>query len=236
MDNEKFRAASKAAENWLGVLSLLAQNCAKPQLLDENYRILERLQDSYYAHLDVLREAKEPLAAASDSPVEWGSTARYVWSSAHEAAANVLCLALEWLFWPLADIDDPEQQRKAARKLIEDAVALKMTGEQVAKLQERIRRERAKLLRGATEPHGNGAQPPETKSKMSLDAQALAVFIEHSDWSKVQIAKHLRCNPKSLAPGRCPKLASAIAAYKAKPKMPRGTKDADGNFEAWDDE
>jgi hypothetical protein len=70
---------------------------------------------------------------------------------------------------------------------------------------------------------------------ISVDAKALAVFFEHPDWTKVQIADHLRCNEKSLAPKRCPKLAAAIAAYKA-PCLPRGTKGADGSIEAWDAE
>lgn len=77
-------------------------------------------------------------------------------------------------------------------------------------------------------------------SKVSLDARALGVFIEHPDWTKKRIAAHLGCHEKSLAPARCPKLNAAIAAQSAKVdpnrKFRRGHKDAEGNIEAWEDE
>jgi len=53
-------------------------------------------------------------------------------------------------------------------------------------------------------------------TRLSLDAQALGVFIERPDWTKKQIADRLGCHEKSLTPKRCPKLALAMAAYKAK--------------------
>lgn len=81
-------------------------------------------------------------------------------------------------------------------------------------------------------PQSKGEQP-------SLDARALAVFIQHRDWTKKRIAKHLHCNEKSLAPARCPKLAAAIAANKATRdpgrNLRRGSKGADGSLEAWDE-
>ena len=87
------------------------------------------------------------------------------------------------------------------------------------------------------EPAGESAATRNETRQPSLDARALAVFIDHTDWSKTRIAKHLDCNEKSLAPKRCPKLAAAIAAHKAPGrKMPRGTKDRFGNIEAWRDE
>jgi hypothetical protein len=54
---------------------------------------------------------------------------------------------------------------------------------------------------------------PNVKSNVSLDARALAVFIEHSDWTKKRIAKHLGTNEKCLA-----------------------EQDVDGNLEAWEDD
>lgn len=77
---------------------------------------------------------------------------------------------------------------------------------------------------------GNG------KQKLSLDARAVGVYVQHPDWTKVQIAESLECNSKDLTPKRCPKLAAAIAAYKARDKPLRGSKDSDGNLEAWEDE
>jgi hypothetical protein len=72
--------------------------------------------------------------------------------------------------------------------------------------------------------------------KASLDAMAVAVFIDHPEWTKKKIANHLGKHEKSLAPTRCPKLDAAIKAYKAKPPTVRGSKDSEGNVEAWDDE
>ena len=75
------------------------------------------------------------------------------------------------------------------------------------------------------------------KRKLSLDARALAVFIEHKEWTKKEIAKHLECNEKSLAPRRCPKLDAAIGAYKSpldsSRRVVRGTKDRDGNIDGY---
>lgn len=81
------------------------------------------------------------------------------------------------------------------------------------------------------------AEPPKvTPSNLSLDARALAVFIEHSDWTKKEMAGLLECNEKSLTPKRCPKLAAAIAAKNAADRPPRrGSKDSTGTLEAWED-
>lgn len=80
-------------------------------------------------------------------------------------------------------------------------------------------------------------EPPPDQSlapPTSLDARALAAFIEHPDWTNVQIAKAAQCNAKSLTRDRCPKFFAAKAAYTAK-AAPRGSKDRDSNLEAWDE-
>jgi hypothetical protein len=78
------------------------------------------------------------------------------------------------------------------------------------------------------------------KSEASLDSQALAVFIEHPDWTKKKIARHLGRHEKSLCPERCPKLAAAIAAHKSPIDPTRrrlhGSKDSEGKLEAWEEE
>jgi hypothetical protein len=79
---------------------------------------------------------------------------------------------------------------------------------------------------------------PTGKPTASLDARAVGVLAEHPDWTKKQIAAALGSNARSLAPKRCPNLAAAIKAYKdaRKGRLPRGSKTADGQVEAWDDE
>jgi hypothetical protein len=83
-------------------------------------------------------------------------------------------------------------------------------------------------------------QPPINSGRgTSLDTDALAVYLDHPDWTKKRIAEYLRshgrpkCNEKSLSPKRCKKLAAAIAAHRV-PDLPRGSKDSDGNIDAWE--
>jgi hypothetical protein len=116
--------------------------------------------EDYGRHAEALDQAKDTLAALSDGPVKWehgrgriaaayDPTAVYphVWSSAHEAAAGIARLALEMLVRPLEGITDPAEQRALARRLMAGRwKALVIPLEEVAALQERIRRERAKLL------------------------------------------------------------------------------------------
>jgi hypothetical protein len=91
------------------------------------------------------------------------------------------------------------------------------------------------------EPDTKSSKPlePNVKSNVTLDARALAVFLEHTDWSKKRIAQHLGCNEKSLCPARCPRLAAAIAAHTSTidpgRRRLRGSKDANGNLEAWEE-
>lgn len=72
-----------------------------------------------------------------------------------------------------------------------------------------------------------------------LDARALALFIENPTMTKTEIAKKLELkNVRSLSRARCPQLNSAIAAHKAAidpGSTVRGSKDADGNLDAWID-
>lgn len=73
-----------------------------------------------------------------------------------------------------------------------------------------------------------------------LDERALALFIQDTTQRKTKIAERLGCNDvRSLSKKRCPKLNAAIAAHKAKidpGSTKRGSKDADGTLEAWDDD
>jgi hypothetical protein len=77
---------------------------------------------------------------------------------------------------------------------------------------------------------------PPGPAAASLDARALAVFIEHPDWTKKRIAAHLGCNEKSLSPRRCPKLAAAVRACRSSADPPCGSKSPEGDLEAWEDD
>lgn len=80
---------------------------------------------------------------------------------------------------------------------------------------------------------------PAPRSKLSLDLQALAVFFEDRNRKIKDIARILGLkNTQSLAPKRCPELHKVMKACRAENAPPRGSKDRDGNIEAWgeDDE
>jgi hypothetical protein len=169
-DLPKFQAASEAAERWLVTVSMVvhlgqtgnvdeAFKLLMPTLPTKNGR-LYNLQDSYNEHVEVLKQARDLLATLSDAPVIWehgrgrSGVARvpaavypHIWSSAHEAAAGIARLALEVLAWPVGEITDPSEQWTLAEQLLAQCwQALTIPLDEEAKLRERIRRERAKLL------------------------------------------------------------------------------------------
>jgi hypothetical protein len=100
-------------------------------------------------------------------------------------------------------------------------------------------RERSRLLATCDQGKAKAATTGRSdKSRTrSLDAQALALFLEHNDWTKKQIASKLGCNEKSLCPRRCPHLRAAIAACKSRrdpgKRTVRGSVDKKGNLQAW---
>jgi hypothetical protein len=159
MNTVSFRAASEAAESWLNTVALVAHFGERGNV-DGAYRLLigysRALQTDYAEHIDVLHGAREALAAQSDAPVKWRGLQSvaaepeyvypHVWSSAHEAAVGIARLALDLLVVPLADITDAAEQQATAKRLLTTywrAIAIPIS--KVAALQERIRRERAKL-------------------------------------------------------------------------------------------
>jgi hypothetical protein len=166
LDSTRFQAASEAAASWLNMVFILV-DLGQRGCVDWAYEILMttegidyNLQHSYLQHIEVLEEAKELLRAQSDSPVKWehgrglSAVARipcvilpHIWSSAHEAAAEITGMALDMLVLPVAGITDPKEWWAVAEmSLTRFLKALKMTPDEVAELRERIRRERAKLL------------------------------------------------------------------------------------------
>jgi hypothetical protein len=169
LDAARFRAASEAAEGWLNTVALIAHlgrggNVdAAMRLLMTTKGVRYNLLDDYNEHVETLDEAKDKLAALSDAPIKWkhgrglSGMARvpsavypHVWSSAHEASEGIARLALSRLASPVGAITDPTEQRDLAKRLLAKASkALAISTDEVADLQERIRRERAKLLNQA---------------------------------------------------------------------------------------
>jgi hypothetical protein len=89
------------------------------------------------------------------------------------------------------------------------------------------------------------ARPPVSPSKLdaakpkkpTLDERALALFLADPTRTKATISVLLGLkNPQSLSPRRCPKLATAVKAYRAENAraIPRGSKGNDGGIEAYD--
>lgn len=76
---------------------------------------------------------------------------------------------------------------------------------------------------------------------VSLDARALAIFLENRDLTKKQIANRLGLkHTQSLSPARCPQLSQAMATQReiarAGRRNIRGCKDQHGSLEAYADD
>lgn len=190
--DSKFRTASKRAELWLGIPRLVGDFGSKGKV-DPLFQTLILSIEDYNEHAPIIRSALDDLRRVSDGPVKWGpdrgSRAVFkndgfvlnVWSSAHEAACEILGLILEFLVNPLDGVTDPKKQKALAKKLLAERwQALSITDEEMADLQERIRRELAKLLL-----KGNGSPtfaeaPPERQriaDHVSVDMERETVTI-----------------------------------------------------------
>ena len=94
-------------------------------------------------------------------------------------------------------------------------------------------RELVGLIKNAPPKKANGADGDD-KTQPSLDARALAVLLEHPDWTDTKIAEMVDCNRTSLY--RCDRFRAARALSKADgiDSQARGSK-SDGHVEAWED-
>lgn len=94
------------------------------------------------------------------------------------------------------------------------------------------------MLPAEDQPQREGDEKEKDAPKgPSLDARALALFIEDRSRKIKDIAKLLgKKNTQGLSPQRCPKLHAAMRAWKAPDRRVRGTKDGQGNLEAYLDE
>ena len=162
--------------------------------LHDLFTMLSVLQSDHERCDAVVTEKLSDLAALSDGPIKWAlgrglsslvrnrdAAIPQVWSSAHKAALKIAVMVLESFYWPLEGITDADEQQATFRKLLSAGrrKALAMTNEEVADLQERIRRERAKLLREPVKPRaiwrGNGVVAIDGKP-VALEPQEATVL------------------------------------------------------------
>ena len=162
-----FKFASERLELTVNAIACIA----KGEPLDSSFASLSVMQFDEERHGGLLYRSLDQIAAISDEPIEWShgrglsglvrgpaDTFPHVWSSAHQAALELSRIALRYFFWPLevthASGKLSEFQHLAVeqlalfRKLLSARrrKAMAMSMQEVAQWQERIRRERAKLL------------------------------------------------------------------------------------------
>jgi hypothetical protein len=195
VDRAAFRAASEAAESWVNTVAQVAKFGRSGTdngvdlmltLLTPLKGVKRNLHDDYHEHVDLLKRMQEQMAVVSDGPVKWehgrgvsgvarvpASVFPHVWSSAHEAAVYLAGLTLDWLGLPLTEIADPAKLTKTDRNIVVNRCkALAMSPAEVADWQERIRRERAKLLSRMSQVE----REEQTEEKVSLLERVLAVL------------------------------------------------------------
>ena len=225
MSNDTFLEASKAAESWLSTVSLVSHigKLGKPGGHEPAYFRLcgtdskgTSLQDSYARHAGILGAEFNKLATLSDGPVNWESHGRlYAWSSAHEAACGISELCLDLLVAPLCEsgplempreaiTDTAEQQAMADKLLAERWEAISIAPNELASLQERIRRERAKMN---DKKSTSKTQEPDSSAMVP---ENLKTIVEDKDLSAEQKLSQLTNHIPGLYAWKSPKLATSL--------------------------
>lgn len=157
-----FQFASERLELAVNSVATIANGCPPDSALP----LLCALQFDADRHGAIIDGELDRLTALGDGPIRWphgrglsglaripDSVFPHVWSSAHEAARAVAELALDCFYRPLNWQGDYSKLTKEQRQLFDKLLdkkrraALAMSIEEVAEWQERVRRERAKLLR-----------------------------------------------------------------------------------------
>ena len=86
----------------------------------------------------------------------------------------------------------------------------------------------------------NSPRQPDTKldatQKMPVDSLATACLIKNQEWTHEEVARAIGCHIKTLTQKRCPMYFATRARLKTSERLLRGTKDGDGNIEAWEEE
>lgn len=145
----------------------------------------------------------------------------------------------------IGDLTDRDDQRLAARCGIDPEPWAALNEEQrIGRMMEVIAALPGGLVTPTAPATGEQRVKPAVPLGETLDEQAVAIFVSRKGRvTKKEIARILvetgvrtTCHEKSLTPKRCPKLHQATQAYRAANNPPRGSKDAEGNLEAWEDE
>ena len=150
--------ASQRAEAWLEFVDTVAA-LGRLARIDPAIELLHVLQDERSRYGDALEASLPTFAALSDGPVRWvggseqddntsvGQPKFYIWASAHQAALEIPQIALSVLYPPLkSDVDPRSRRALSERLLIERWRTIVIPPIELAVLQERIRRERWKLM------------------------------------------------------------------------------------------
>jgi hypothetical protein len=84
-----------------------------------------------------------------------------------------------------------------------------------------------------SEPSVSGAGPGSMPEPTNLEDNALAVLLQHPDWTNIQIAEELSCNPKSLSRKSFVRFRAARAAQaEGRSDIQTGFRDLNGNVDA----
>jgi len=89
----------------------------------------------------------------------------------------------------------------------------------------------ARGAKGHCEPGGNAS----TIGTSSKEAMALALLVQHPDWTDTEIAEAVPCRRQSLYDWQRFRMARQTLKQTGKKSMPKGSKSADGGVEAWDE-
>ncbi len=170
-DPTKFAQASERIELWPNTVAMIATlgSYDRDGSSDAAFRrlvIALKREDFDREHSQNVLEYRDELACVSDGALQWEGRGRcaiwtdpnvipQVWSSAHEAAIGMYDFMFTALIDPIADVADESAARMAFRELLAARwKALTLSSSEIAILQERIRRERAKLVSRFTETRG----------------------------------------------------------------------------------
>ncbi len=237
-----FLAASQRAEYWINSVASIARY-AELDNVELAYGMVETLKYRIAESGEALESRFEELAILSDSQVTFEgfgwhalNDARFpgVWSSAHEAVHGVTIEALEILAQPLEGITDQKQQYELFTRLLsERGHALRISMVEVAKTQERIRRERLKLLESKSVERESASVTKDA----TYEEQAIALFLSNVKRGVIlnqkQLAEKVGCDPKTLGKQKAEHLFAVMEAYSKSPP-PKGYKDSEGNIDAWE--
>lgn len=203
-----FQLASERAELWLSGIRNVAESGRRGDV-DTAFVLLNTLLGDYNRHASTLYAVQDRLAALSDRPIKWAAgrglsgihpgpgILPHVWSSAHEAALGISRVVIDALLVPLEGIQKPAQQRAMAKQLLSERwQALAIPLDEMADLQERIRRERAKYLQSDLRPQSDdpwlpGETPSECAKRVCKHITTLKRWIDEGKVRRKKLSPRL---------------------------------------------